>query len=171
MKKADYFLFSTDADRKLRHLSDSDFREVFCAVFNCLRDGVEPEFDNYLLYDYYEKVLSTPYFFLSTYDPSRRRKKKTDEIRPPENASTIVNCNGKAKEDERVENAILEYIGENLVRYKNGVTLPTMYKDMEYINANKEKLEAALDRLSDKGKIQVRQLNEYTFSIRLLEAV
>ena len=80
MKKVDYFLFSTDADNKCRHLSDADFREVFCAVFSCLRDGVEPEFDNYLLYDYYEKVLSTPYFFLSTYDPSRRRKKKTDEI-------------------------------------------------------------------------------------------
>ena len=51
------------------------------------------------------------------------------------------------------------------------MTLPTLYKDMGYIDANKEKLEAALDRLSDKGKIQVRQLNDYTFSIRLLEAV
>ena len=57
-----------DADNKCRYLNDADFREVFSAVFNHLRDGVEPKFENYLLYDYYEKVLSTPMFYLSKID-------------------------------------------------------------------------------------------------------
>ena len=160
-----YFLFSTDADRKLRHLSDSDFREVVCAAFNYLRDGVEPEFENYLLYDYFEKVVATPYYFLTTYNPSKRRR----DCQFPE--KQVVNCNGKAVEETRVENAIMEHLSENPEKYEKGVTLPTLYSDMEYIQSNKERLEDALDRLSDKGKIQVQKLNEYMFSIRLLKAV
>lgn len=177
--EAKYFLFSTDADKKCRYLSDSDFREVFCAVFNFLRDGVEPEFENYLLYDYYEKVLSTPYFFLSTYDPSRRSKKKTDEICPPKtnlqedmgNETTVINCNGREVEKRRKERKILERIVKEPEKYRNGASWENICIDFDDIEPYSDRLLNTLESLNGEGKIKMQKLNDYTFSIKVLEAV
>ena len=170
-----------DADKKCRHLSDADFREVFCAVFNHLRDGVEPEFDNYLLYDYYEKVLSTPMFYLNKIDgrsvTSAENGKKGG--RPPKasqqddigNETTIVNCNGREMEKRRKEKKILERIATHPDRYKNGSSWENICIDFDDIEPYSDRLLNALESLNGEGKIKMQKLNDYTFSIRLLEAV
>lgn len=82
MKENKYFAFSTDADKKLRGLSNKDFRSVMCAVFDNLRDNVDPDFENYLLFDYYEKVLKTPSYYLSRFDSNSAENGKKGG-RPP----------------------------------------------------------------------------------------
>ena len=169
-----------DADKKCRHLSDADFREVFCAVFNHLRDGVEPEFDNYLLYDYYEKVLSTPMFYLSKIDgrsvTSAENGKKGG--RPPKSIqpvsdddSKVINCNGREVEKRRKERKILERSVKEPEKYRNGASWEKICSDFDDIEPYSDRLLNALESLNGEGKIKMQKLNDYTFSIKLLEAV
>lgn len=153
--KTKYFAFSTDADEKLRYLNDRDFREVFCAVFENLRSGVEPEFDNYVLYSFYESVLSTPEYYLSRFDgrsvSSAENGKKGG--RPPKNNADSHNDKVREQQQEERKKLVYERICDDPYKYCDGASWENITKDFDDIVPYPDRLRKAFNSLQDEGKI------------------
>lgn len=162
MKEIKYFAFSTDADRKLQNLSDKDFRCVMCAVYEKLRYDVDPDFENYLLFDYYDRVLKTPAFYASRFDgrsitSAENGKKggrylKNSEEQPKE---TLDEHNEQVRNTQQGKRKALVYerICEEPFKYCEGASWEDITRDFDDITPYPDRLRKALQSLQEDGLI------------------
>lgn len=158
MKEIKYFAFSTDADRKIKRLNGEDFKRVMCAVFDKLRYDVDPDFENYLLFDYYDKVLKTPAFYASRFDgrsitSAENGKKPKNSDEQPKGTPDEHNEQARNTQQEKRKTLVYERICEEPFKYCEGASWEDITRDFDDITPYPDRLRKALQSLQEDGLI------------------